>query len=807
MARPIADMLAAVETSEYARLEFARLPEGWWAVLSVGVLLALCAAVVWLYRHEERRSASGAVRNTLAVLRTLVIVALAAIWLEPIWAKYLLRRYPSYTLVLTDRSASMALADRYRDPDAKAAVDAFLKSTNDSADAGEPMPRVALADALLTGNDQRFITSLEQRNAVRLLDFDENLRAGDEREDSDGAAVADSMAPADGVATDIGRSVRSAVESVGGATVAGIVLLSDGGVNRGEPPAAVAAFAEAHDIPIYAVGLGDPASPINLRVVDGDAPSAVFMNDPFEITAQVVGTAENAEQIDVDLVEAGADGDERMIATETVPAPRDNAPVTVTFSQTVAKAGERRYRVHTRPLPGELIEDDNDATVVVSVRDNKLRVLVVAGAPSWTYRYLTRLLTRDQTVDVSTWLQSAAVDAVRDGNTIIDHLPTDDRELFAYDAIVLLDPDPDQLPLGWCASVHRMVAEHGGGVVYEAAKMYSPRFLRDAACAPIVDLLPVEVGTESSLVLNEMGLFQQQDNPLVVPAAAVDNPIMRQSADRSINAKIWSALAGVYWHYPVLRPKPVATVLATHSDPRMANNYGRHVLIAAQPVGLGRSAFVGFSGTWRWRAIDPRAFERFWIQLVRYTGEGKLLAGRSRATLRTDHESYQLGDVVNVALRLLDENFQPSRDANADISIEGDGATDRLTLAAEPDRPGWFSGRYLAKQSGRYRAVFSPDDWKEEPVAVAFNVSQPDIERRDPRMNRAALETIAAGSAGGRYVSIDEAMQIPELIEDRHREQTIRSTPKPMWDRWWVFAVLVGLLGAEWTIRKRANLM
>lgn len=798
--------LASVETRSYSVLEFERLPTGWMGVALLALLLGLLYVTGWLYRHEERRSASAGVRLVLTALRGGVVLTLAAIWLEPVWATYVQRRFPSYTLVLTDRSASMSLVDRYRDPESAEAVRRFLEAQPGAALSESAAARIALAEHLVRADAERFVKTLQERNDVRLFDFDAELRTG--REDALAGSPATGIA--DGPATDIGRAVRAAVDSVGGATVAGIVLLSDGGINRGEPPETIAAFAASRDIPVFAVGIGDPADPINVRVVDADAPGAVFIKDPFEITAQLTGQAPAGETVQVELHEADVQTGEskRRLATKSVQLTSGGEPIEVRFEQIVEQPGDRRYRVEAVALTGEILTDDNAASVVVSVRDNKLRVLIVAGGPSWTYRYVTRLLERDATVDVSCWLQSAGMDAVRDGNTVIDHLPTDASELFAYDAVLLLDPDPSSLPVGWDETLQRLVSEHGGGMLYSAAKTFAPRFMRDPHAESIVELLPVEIGADASLILNQMGLFQQIGWPLIVPPTALDHPVMRQRGQRSASAQVWAALGGVYWHFPVSREKPVATVLARHGDPRMTSTHGRHVLLATQPVGLGRSAFVGFDGTWRWRALDPKTFDRFWIQLVRHLGEGKLLAGRSRVTLRTDHEEYALGDAVSVSLRLLDEDYRPSTLDSAEVAVLDErGPFQRVTVEAEPDRPGWFKGSFLARETGTFRVTYEGGGWDEEPPVVTFVVSTPDIERMQLRLDAASLRTIASQSAGGRYVTLDEAVRIPEWIEDRHREQTIRTTPVPVWDKWWSFAVLVCLLGAEWTLRKRSNLV
>ena len=107
----------------------------------------------------------------------------------------------------------------------------------------------------------------------------------------------------------------------------------------------------------------------------------------------------------------------------------------------------------------------------------------------------------------------------------------------------------------------------------------------------------------------------------------------------------------MYWHYPVTRAKPGATVLARHGDPRMRNEHGQHVLLATQLVGPGRTFFVGFDSTYRWRFLDEQFFDGFWARLIDRAGRSKQLGGKYPYTLATDRESYKPGSQVTVTAK------------------------------------------------------------------------------------------------------------------------------------------------------------
>jgi len=91
----------------------------------------------------------------------------------------------------------------------------------------------------------------------------------------------------------------------------------------------------------------------------------------------------------------------------------------------------------------------------------------------------------------------------------------------------------------------------------------------------------------------------------------------------------------MYWYFPRDRARPGATVLARHADPRMRNEFGPHVLLATQLVGPGRTFFVGFDSTYRWRYLDDRFFDSFWAHLVERAGRSKQLRRRYPYLLAT----------------------------------------------------------------------------------------------------------------------------------------------------------------------------
>ena len=817
--------IAPREEEEFVT-ELRHVPEGWLALAGLALVGLLCWAVVWMYMHEGRIGSSKRIRITLAVIRCLVIVTLAVILLEPIRVRILRRWIDSYTIILADDSSSMDLRDSYRTPSARSRVNKLL-----GTEEAELVSRSKLVQRILERDNRAFLSALAERNRVKFYTFSEEpllrgtIRAAREAPAEPDNKIADLNTPsatpsglvgvedfvteiqATGPSTNIERALRRSVESLGSAPISGVIILTDGGFNQGASVEETARFAKDHELPIYVIGIGDPATPRNVRITELLAPPNAFQEDPFSITAHLSADGMDGETLTVTLRERDArrSGSGKVVERQQVFVHAGGMIEPVTFQRKQAGVGRFVYTVELPVLEGETVADDNTRQTTVNVIDSRTRVLLISGGPSWEYRFVSRLLERDSTFDVSCWLQSADISAVRDGNTIIDHLPILAEELFEYDVVVLMNPNREEFYEAWCRLVDTLVTEYGGGLLLTAGRSYTPAFLRDRAMRPLYNLLPVTLDPEADIVLNEIGHYQLKPASISVPNSSYGHQIMQLANDVVSTKLLWREMNDVYWYYPALRAKPAATVLMRHGDRRWQGNADGRILAAVQFAGAGRVGFLGFDSTWRWRRNGVERFDRFWVQLIRYLAEGKLLGGTTRGALLTESDEYAIGEAVTVTARVLDSQYKPilHDEIPAQFSVEGERG--ELTLRALRDRPGWFEGRFVPDRTGTYQISMKTPQLsatESEEITCVVRVTRPNIEILRPQMGRAGLVTLAEQSAGGRYFEVDEASQIPMLIPDLHEEIPIRSRPTTLWDNWKVMLLLITLLSVEWGMRK-----
>lgn len=808
--------LGQVEQEQRIVFELANMPEGWLRVCGLLLLTGLAYAVVWLYQRESRAGAGLRVRMVLAALRCAVLVVLAVVFLEPVLATYTRRIVRSSVVVLVDRSASMSILDAASD------------------EAGEQTRRSRQEQvlALLAGDGQRWLRRLAERNQLAVYAFgDQTMRIG-------APPVATAQAPHPAVAvptfeqlrdelradrplTNLADAVSAVLDDHADQPVAAVVVISDGQFNAGAGVEDLIARLRSARTQVFAVGVGQAQEPPNVRVAGVSGPTAVALGDPFELRVELAATAilPTTVQLELAAEQPGSAGEPSVssqgtgvVARREVKLGGPQTLVEVRIPLEARTAGETVYRARVLPLEVEAVQNDNEAGVSVRVLDEKLRVLLVAGRPTFDYRFLTALLVRDRTIDVSCWLQSADPQAVRDGDTILTALPRTPEELFDYDAIVLLDPDPRELDSTWALTVRRLVDELGGGLLYQAGPQYAARFLGDARLDELIRTLPITPDPDASVRLSEQGTFQTRAMPAHVPPETADHPLLRLTDARIDVAAYWAALPPFWWHYPVLREKALATVLLRAGSAATAAA-AQPVLAAVQPFGSGRVMYIGFDGSWRWRATAEEAFNRFWVQAIRYLAHARRQGMAKRGVIELDRQRYAPGDIARVEARVLDEAFAPLPAARVTAELDlPAGVTRALELTAVPGREGWFAGRLPIDWTGlatlRIPLTSTGDSaGAEEPALRRHLYSQPDdLERRSLRLNVEQL-TKLADETGGLYVPIADAQELPDWIENADQIRTSRGVDRPLWDRAWLLMALAAALATEWTVRRRTHLL
>ena len=774
-----------------------RFEQPWPQWVTLLVLLASSAFILWLYRRET--GASLPYRLTLAALRIALVVLAVFMLSEAVLSVE--RTGLPYFVVMVDDSASQQVVDQYNDPKAKAAAESLAKA------AGKPeATRWAVGEGVLEKDAGKLLSELQKQNKVRLYLTSSSprlLAEIDKPEDLAPALEKLKKAEPNGGQTRLGASIRQVLTELRGAPPSAILLLSDGQTTEGETLAKAAELAARKGVPLYNVGLGSPEAPRDLELTELLVDDVVFVDDLVRFQAKLFSKGFEGQDLTVTLRErppgAAPTSASRELESIRVKAPADGKPLRVELGHRPKQTGEILYTLEVDRKPREIQQDNNRIERTVNVRKEKLRVLLVDSEPRYEYRYLKNYLEREETIDLNVVLLSSDPEYSDQDRSALPTFPASKDDLFAYDVVLLGDADPGFLSLSQMQNLSQFVTEKGGGILFIAGESFNPLSYRNT---PLEMLLPIELAEarNPSSVGNAINSFRPE-----LTAEGRTSPIFRFGDDEASSAQVWQTLPELYWYLEAPRKKPAALVLAEH--PTASGSDGKIPIFLYQFVGAGKSMFNAVDDTWRWRfRVGDRFFGRFWIQTIRFLARSKLI-GQRQAEIQTDRRRYQRNQPVQIRVRF--PNPALARGTNeVVVQVEKKGQGPRkLSLKASPNAHNIFEGALPQVSEGDYEIRLLPPPVLEGAIPVAaFKVEAPASELEHVEMNEPELIR-AAGLSGGKFYT---AATIGTLLNDFPKPQKVpldTDPPIPLWNTWPVLTLFLGVITAEWLLRKRKQMV
>lgn len=808
--RRVIDWLLGIDPAPWAqggqwRLRWLALPQHGAALAAGAAVLVAAVAILHLYRREGR-GLSWLVCASLTTLRMTVLLGLCAMLAEPILVFSKVEYVPSNVLVLVDESASMDLHDAYGDAqqaqrlsDALQMPAAQVLRDSSRLDLARRALQVGLAEALAAGG---------QRN-LKVTPFAAQLES-ESRPTTRPATQ--SAADIDRTSTAIGTAVRQAITAYRGRPLAGVVVLSDGQSNAGDATLKTAQFAAAEGVPVVSVAVGTPQGPRNAKITQIEASPVAFVRDPNPVKVLIESQGMSQAQGTVILEKSRDGADWEEIARQPVTLGEAGQVQTVQFEVKEERPTKLELRARLDDVGAELTTTDNTATGQMRIIRQKLRVLFIAGSTFPEVEFVRNAILRDAGLSASTWLQTADAKYEQPGDPPIVRLPVTQEELNEFDCVVLYDPDPGLWPDAFSLQLHDFVTKAGGGMIYIAGERMTGKLFDRGQESALSWLATLPVVVEPGLYRSEVSMRLSSREPwrLDVTTEGKADSIFQFDANAQRNEAVIANLPGMFWHFPVTRAKPGATVLARHGDPRMRNEHGAHVLLATQLVGPGRTIFVGFDSTYRWRYLDEHFFDGFWARLIDRAGRNKQLGGRYPYSLSTDRAAYRPGSMVTLTAR-----FENPADMDTGLDalhgeLEGaDGVPQSLTLTPRTGEPGVFETSFTVEKPGPHFIRVWSGDADLRTVARAatlpLRVELPNVEWDRPGVDLATLGQLA-GATGGAVVDLADWRQAPASLKIGQVAQTLEDRQE-IWHAPLIFIVIVLALIGEWLLRKKFRMV
>ncbi len=745
------------------------------ALLAAGAVLGLFLSLRAL-RGEPRPGR----RALLLALRALSALAVLFLLLEPALRFAQAARVKNRFAVLLDASRSMA----------------FAVSPGGPSRAEEAARLVREHRAELERLSGR--ATLEWHTFARGLD------------PSDPEALAREVRPTGGQTDLLGA--LEAVAAGGGRKLAGVLVVSDGADHAaladGLAPAARERL-RALGVPVNAVAVGRDA-PKDLAVERVAADDFAFVRNTITVEVTLGARGFGREEVPVVLRREGS-----VVARATVRLQPGQGRYTVPLSFAPDTTGTFVFTVAVPLFPGEAVAENNARSFVLRVIRDRMRVLLVAGRPSWDERFLRGLLKHDPNVDlVSFYILRTNTDepGPQDELSLIPFPVADifGDQLRTFDAVIFLDfayAPYRALDIERFLPALRDYVKGGGAFAMLGGEQSFGEGRYGGT--PLSEVLPVAVEDGA-------GLVTEPFRPRLTEEGR-RHPVTRLAEEEAANAALWEHLPPL----PLLNrtrglgASEGAAVLVEAPTVRVAGRAAP--VVAVRQVGSGRTLAVATDSSWFWGFVaaegggTDRAYQRFWNGALRWLVRDPSL---TPVQVEPDRPTVEPGEPVGLSVAARDSSYGLAAGAAVVAELfaaDGrqiaratgtSGADGVAHLQLDPPPPGAYKVVASAAPACP-RPPCAPQakadaESQQATSAVTVRASAPEDLDALPRpelLEAVAEATGGAFSPGERLPAL--RLLDPEVVEVGRRRDV------PLWDRGWFLLLLAASLGAEWVLRRR----
>lgn len=535
--------------------------------------------------------------------------------------------------------------------------------------------------------------------------------------------------------------------------VGAIVLSGDGIFNAGSNPLYIA---KQLNIPIYTLALGSPEAKRDLILKDAQYNKIVFLNDIYPLRVSVEAKKLKGQTTKLRIYDNG-----RLIHSEEV-AISNNDFFSVRIAEAkAAEPGIHRIRFQLDALEGEYNVQNNRKDILFEVIDSKQKILILANSPHPDIAAIRRALKDNKNFEVDYAYISENTKPLSAYNLIVMHqLPSVQNSAMSE----LQRIRQNQIPVLWIIGKQSDISKLNTAI----------NSMQITSKANSFDKVTGSLNTNFSLfeLLPETQKITDNAPPLERPFAdfsgIAKNEILFFAKIRDIETQ--SPLAGFF-----------------------------------NVDGAVKNGLISGEGIWRWRIYDYKAHQNHllfdeWIQKTcqylslkvdkqRFRVETKnIINDNSEVIFNAEryNKSYELINDEVVKLIVTD-----STGAEYKYSFDKTDRAYRLNIG----KPG--PGDYKWKASTRI---------DNSPVTKTgeFSITELNTEARNTQANHQVLVNMAE-QTGGKMLLFENRDELLPLLKGNNRIKPLIHTEKKTYNiihAKWLFFLLLGLMTAEWLIRK-----
>lgn len=576
-------------------------------------------------------------------------------------------------------------------------------------------------------------------------------------------------------------NISSAINEIKNNNLNAVILVSDGNYNSGKNPIYEI---ENLNIPVYVVGVGDTSLQKDVMITKVHTNKITYMGSkiPVEVNLRWFGIRNNK-------VELILSDDKNTITRDIIELNESEYERRIEFTYEAKHIGTRKLNVSVTPLEGELTEKNNFKDIYIDVLKSKIKILIIAGAPSPDVSTIFRVLSENQNYSVFNFVQKNIDEFYtffQDGKKEIRY---SENLIDTMDCVVLINYPTHVTKTDGIVKILNKIQDKKIPVLIILGKNVDYSKLRN--------LDPILPFTWTNYSASETFVFT------VLNEKASYSILL----GKDITKESFNYLPPIFKQLIQYRSKVESNVLASAREQTILLN---EPLFVSRNINRQKSFSILGYGLWRWKLLtqstdNERFLDNLLTNIINWL---TVFDDKKKVRISPIKQNFTTVDKIEFTAEVYNDQFYPIDNASLKVNITSNGNKYEMLMK------NIGNGRYEASienlKAGDYlySGIAEINGLKVGEDSGKFSIGNINIEYLDTRMNINLLKQLADRS-GGIYFEVESIDKLVSNLSKAKFKVEERSIVKDikLWTEELLGGLLIILFVVEWYIRKRNGLL
>ncbi|MFH1160764.1 MAG: hypothetical protein V1733_07440 [bacterium] len=536
--------------------------------------------------------------------------------------------------------------------------------------------------------------------------------------------------------------------------VGAVILASDGIYNYGTDP-----FYTCRDLPftIYTVAMGDTSDVRDLYIRECHYNRQIFVGDHFPVQVQI-----GANHCSGEMINAVIRKDDKIIQSRILPVEGSRFTTEVNFLLDAGEKGWHKYVVELSPLNKEVSQVNNRLEIFIEVQDIRTRILLLCDAPH------------------------PDIGSIRQALEKLNKYELIERRTDEF----LVSPDTADLV-----------------ILYQVPSIYGPRIPEE-----VVSKFPATLfvlGSQSDFpAFNRLktGMLLSSSQFSFSESYPVLNETFSLFTIDPSDKKVFAEFTPLQSPFAAYESAPLTDVLFYQ---KIGNVTSRFPLICFTQDAQFKKGYIFGENFWRWRLSDymqthtHTSFDLLLQKIVQY-----LSIQTDRSFFRIKHKAQLTeNEPVEFEAELYNKSYELINNREITLIIKDENGNKYPFSFAPTGNSYYLNAGSFQPGVYTYEAGVAADNTRYEKSGL-FVITPLNLEAVDLKADHQLLFRIASAHGGRMYFPLQLDMLAEDLVNsgEIHSIAFQQQIFSDMIGNIWLFILIVGLLSAEWFIRKFSGL-